>query len=352
MDRLIEHIAGDAPGTSHAFEVLRFRGRGEGAPGAYLQAALHAGELPGVAALHHLVPMLEAAEREGRIAGTITIVPQANPIGAAQVLFGDLQGRFAIGSRVNFNRDFPLLAARDLAQLPGEDAPVAADVRLKARLIGLALAHELILDLHCDDESLSYLYVPGPFWPYLSDLASALGAEAVILWEDGSDGAFEEAAAAPALMAAPGTVDFSRLAATTVEFRGIRDVSADLARADAEGLYRFLVARGVVEDPGIAGPAAFAGLVAPIDHVEVVKAPVPGPVLFHVEPGDVVEAGAIVATILARPGDPTADVAVRAPQSGLVLTRRSQRSIRRGEDLVKIVGGERSAAARPGTLEA
>lgn len=352
MQRFEERLSGDTPGADYRLTVLRFDGRSADAPSAYLQAALHASELPGVAALHYLVPLLEGAERDGRLLGRITVVPHANPIGAAQILFGELQGRFALGSRVNFNRDFPLLQTRDTTGLPGDDSPVPVDRRLKARLLSLALPHDLILDLHCDDESLPYLYVPAPYWPHLADLASCLGAEAVVTWADGSDGAFEEAAAYPALSAPTGTVDFSRIAATTVELRGVSDVTPDIARADAEGLYRFLVLRGVVADEGIRPPSApFGGPVAPIETVEVVKAPAAGVVLHHVRPGDRVTEGEPLATIVTRPGDPAGDIVVRAPQGGLVFTRRSRRVTGRGEDLLKLIGSRRSAGARPGTLE-
>lgn len=346
-----ERLSGDTDGTSHGFTTFRFDGRSAEAPSAYLQAALHAGELPGTAALHRLVPMLEAAEREGRLLGRVTVVPRANPLGAAQALFGELQGRFSLGSRVNFNRDFPLLAERDTSGLPGDDAPLPADVRLKARLLSLALGHDLVLDLHCDDESLAYLYVPGPFWPHLSDLAAELGAAAVVVWNDGSDAAFEEAAAYPALAAPEGSVDFSRIAATTVELRGVADVTPDFARADAEGLYRFLVRRGVVADPAVVPTAPYAGTVAPIDHVEVVRAPAAGLVFFHVRPGDAVAEGDLLATIVTRPGLADGERAVTAPQGGLVFTRRSARVVRRGEDLLKLIGSRRSAGAAPGTLE-
>ena len=119
MQRSIEKIAGDTDGVSYEFAVYRIKGRSHGAPSAYLQAALHGGELPGVVAIDALMPKLRAAEAEGRILGDITIVPSANPIGRAQYLFGDLQGRFHLGTRVNFNRELP--AARPA----GSGAPAA-----------------------------------------------------------------------------------------------------------------------------------------------------------------------------------------------------------------------------------
>ena len=58
MDKTIVTIPGDMPGLSYSLTVLRFAGSDPQAPKAYLQAALHGNELPGVAALHILIPML------------------------------------------------------------------------------------------------------------------------------------------------------------------------------------------------------------------------------------------------------------------------------------------------------
>ena len=56
MDKTILTIPGDMPGLSYSLTVLRLSGSDPTAPKAYLQAALHANALPGVAALHVLIP--------------------------------------------------------------------------------------------------------------------------------------------------------------------------------------------------------------------------------------------------------------------------------------------------------
>ena len=61
MQKTIEKIAGDTDGVSFEFAVYRIKGRSRAAPSAYLQAALHGGELPGVVAIDAL--MAEAARR-------------------------------------------------------------------------------------------------------------------------------------------------------------------------------------------------------------------------------------------------------------------------------------------------
>ncbi|MBX4909255.1 MULTISPECIES: succinylglutamate desuccinylase/aspartoacylase family protein [Rhizobium] len=345
-------IPGDTPGTEWRLPVLRFAGRNPKAPKAYIQAALHAGELPGTALLHFLCERLRRAESEGAVAGDITIVPQANPIGAAQSHFGDLQGRFDLGSRTNFNRDFPLISVADRPMLTEDLNDYPATDQLKRRLLDMALGADLVLDLHCDDESLQYAYIDEAFWPEAADLAAALDMEAVLL-SDGESSAFEEAVGFAWKYAVPGERQ-SRLPgklSVTVELRGKRDVDPLLAKRDADGLWRFLAARGIVSDDRMA-PAMFAGPAVPLDNVEIIRAPEGGAVLFHRTIGDRVAEGELLATIVTRPGRPDGSIDLHAPQDGLVLTRTSDRLVRRRGDLMKIVCARPSKAARKaGTLE-
>jgi uncharacterized protein len=286
MQRVARIIRGDAPGQQYSFDVLTFKGNDSSAPSAYLQAALHAGEFPGVAALHFLVPMLKAAESAGAIAGNITIVPMSNPIGAAQWLFSELQGRFDISSRTNFNRAHALLDDFDTSALPALDAPIPAVERLKAELLRLALPHEIVLDLHCDDESEQYIYSHANFWPAMRDLAAALDCKAVLISPDNAGSTFEAAASNPVIKTDLDAPDYKRRAVSTVEFKGMADVSADKGSADAKGLRDFLVHRGTLKGRSRLDPASFDGPVTPLEHVEMIRMPVGGMVLYHVKLGD------------------------------------------------------------------
>lgn len=350
MQKTIERIAGDSEGVTYEFPVFRFEGMDKAAPSAYLQAALHAGELPGVVAVDALMPMLAKAEAEGRIRGAVTVVPWANPIGRAQYHFGEHQGRFHLGTRTNFNRAFPLLAAPDVKLLP-DTTLGGADQRLKTRLVQLSLGHDIVLDLHCDDEGLAYLYIHTSLWPGMADCAAAMGVDAVVLWSEDTDGTFEGAAIMPYQNVPAGVARLDRRVATTVEYRGILDVDGKLAASDAEGLYRLLVARGVVHDPTLTRPGSFTGAVVPLDNIDMMPSPKAGAILYDVKPGDRVAKGDRLATIVHAPGEAGGRTEVFAPQAGLILTRRSRRIIRAGEDLLKLAGDNRSEDARSGTLE-
>ncbi|CAM5453457.1 hypothetical protein ATER59S_02879 [Aquamicrobium terrae] len=348
MKKSIEKISGDTEGVAYEFPVFRFEGSDSAAPGAYIQAALHAGELPGTVAIDALMPMLEKAEAEERIRQRITVVPWANPVGRAQYFLGEQQGRFHLGTRTNFNRDFPLVERPDAALLP-DTSLASVDQKLKARLLALSLGHDIVLDLHCDDESVAYLYVPAELWPAMQDCAAAMGVDAVLLWQGASNSAFEEASVHPYLTGARDRL--GKVAVTTVEYRGLRDVDGALARSDAEGLYRLLAARGVIVDPSVPAPGPFKGVVAPLENIDMMPAPRAGAILYDVAPGERVKRGDRLATIVHAPGEKDGRAEVFAPQDGYILTRRSHRITRAGDDLVKLVGEQRSADARSGTLE-
>jgi len=342
----IETIRGDLPGSEWRLKVYRFRGaRPDGAPAAYLQAALHGDEVPGVATLHVLAARLRELAARGDLVGDVVLVPVANPIGLSQSLAGEPFGRYDLSNRTNFNRDFPLLHRPDAAALPADDAPLTASMRLKALLVRLALGAEIVLDLHCDEESLPYIYVHAALWPASRDLAAAMRSDVVLLWDEDGGAAFEEAALAPWLAAG---ADLAGRVVSTVELRGRADVSPGFADADAAGLAAFLAGRGVVAgDP----PGDWSGTAEPLAHVEMIRAPRGGVVLYHRGVGDRVVAGDRLATILFDPVVADGAVDIVAPQPGLVLSRRDQRILRPGEDVMKIVAAAPSATARPGPLE-
>lgn len=352
MEKIIETIPGDTPGLSYSLTRLAFGGSDGDAPSAYLQAALHGDELPGVAALHVLIPLLMKADAEGRIRGRITIVPFANPIGLGQYLWGEPQGRFAFGTRVNFNRDFPLVETAYPPTIDSAAPGLSTDQRLKARLLQLSLGHDIVLDLHCDDQSLSYFYAPAALWPHMTDLAACLDSQAVLLFDAGTDASFDDANFHPYAAAPADVARFADRAIATVELRGRPDVDPVFASHDGEGLYRFLVGRGLVEDERIRPPVAFSGPAVLQSWVEMPRAPTGGVVLFHAGPGEWVEAGQLLAEIVSRPGDTDGTTEIRAEAPGMVLTRISVRAVPAGAGLMKIVGSAPwRAASAAGALE-
>ncbi|WP_259759309.1 succinylglutamate desuccinylase/aspartoacylase domain-containing protein [Pseudomonas sp. GCEP-101] len=336
---MIDDVSFSVPGDSGA--ELRVRAwridGGKPGPAVHLQAGVHADEIAGMLVLHELLPRLRDAASRGVLNGSVTVVPQANPLGTGQFRQGRILGRHHDATARNFNRGFIASAAA---------SGTLDNLTLwQKRLAELAAPADIVLDLHTDDEALQYLYVHECFWPAAQDLAAALRAELAIIWEGDGDGAFEEVVIAPWLA----EQRFAGRLVATVELRGQGDVSDALAQQDADGLYRFLGARGVVSD---AGPLPeWKGVATPMGFMETVFAPAAGVLVFERELGEWIEAGERFARIIARPGDAGSEHILRAPQSGLLATRYRDRLIPQGAIAAKLTGGTMSSTWSSGALD-
>ena len=365
-------LPGSASGTTRRLSVLRWRG-GDG-PSAYLQAALHADEIPPLLVAHHLERELDALDARGAIRGEVVLVPFANPLGLDQFVGGTHLGRFDLDSGSNFNRGFPQLGAALAQRLEGRlgddlaantalvrdevaallaAMPAANTLRaLQRRLFGLALNADLILDLHCDFEAELHLYLPANHWPQAADLALALDAAVTLLVDDSGGAAFDEACSdvfAGLARRFPSHALPNPLS-VTVELRGERDVDDVLALHDARGLLHFLAARGVLANeaafavPG-SPPSPFA---TPLEAVDVVHASCSGVVVFDVALGASVAANEPIGHVVV-PGEGRRE-ALRARTAGRLFARRGQRWVRAGQALAKIAGREALPWRQPGAL--
>ena len=81
------------PGTTHQLISHQF---GDSAYGKkiYIQAGLHADEIPAMLVALALKAELEQLERQGRLRSTVVLVTSANPIGLSQYVMGYPVGRF------------------------------------------------------------------------------------------------------------------------------------------------------------------------------------------------------------------------------------------------------------------
>lgn len=356
-----------APGTGRHLAVHRFGRRGA-RPKAYLQAGLHADEPPGMIVLAHLTERLAELDRRGDVTGEITVVPVANPIGLGQTVAGYPTGRYDLALMTNFNRGWPDLAepaaARLLDRLGPDGAANVAAVRavlagladelsaedenaaLRRALLREAVDADLVLDLHCDSEAVTHLYLGTPLWPGAEDLARDTGALATLLAEVSGGHPFDEALSGPWWALARRFPDHPlppACLAATIEYRGFLDVGGRDARGDAEGLLRFLTRRGLVAgDPGPLPPLKADA--SPLAGVAMVRSPMAGVVDYAAEPGMLVAAGDLLATVIdpmlpAGEGE-AARREVRSPVAGVLFAREAFRVARPGAVLCKVAGAE------------
>lgn len=365
-----------APGVQRTL-TAHYYGAPGARPKAYIQAALHADEIPGLLVAQHLLRGLEQAHHDGRILGEIVVVPVANPIGLSQHLNGRLLGRFDFASTGNFNRDFPDLTALALDRVRGRltmdptanvalirsalqavlaaQNPVRETTALKQKLLSLAIDADFVFDLHCDSEALLHLYASQSQRAEAAALGAELGAAAILLEEEPGGRPFDQACAGPwrhlrDALAEEGPTPLACFA-TTVELRGQADVNDRQAAADAAALLRFLQRRGVLAgDPGpLPEPCCEP---TPLDAVDVLVAPVAGVLVYGKGLGEQVRAGAIVAELVDPLGEPlgAARTPVRAVTDGVLLTRMSERLARPGQKFCKIAGREPLGYRQAGQL--
>jgi predicted deacylase len=347
-------------GTRRALCSLHFGRRLTGRK-VYLQASLHADEVPAMLVAHHLRTLLEELDDAGALLGEIVLVPMANPIGLSQSLQGAHHGRFDLSSGVNFNRQFQPLTERIAARVEGlltadaatnvglireaarqalDEHPAQTEAEsLKLLLQTLAIDADIVLDLHCDHQAAMHVYAGAAQADTAGLLARRLRAEALLLCACSGDDPFDESLSRhwwelAARFGAAHPIPPGCFAAT-VELRGETDVDDALAIQDATALVEFLQDTGHVLGQAPAMPAARCAA-TPLEGVQPLVAPDSGILVFHRAIGDRVNAGDCVADIV----DPasSARVPVIAEVGGTLFARLSRRWVTRGMRLAKIAG--------------
>ena len=358
-------FVGDSPGATYAVPIYRF-GTPGARPKAYLQAALHADEQPGMMALIHLIPILTALDAQGKINGEIIVVPAVNPFGLSQVIHHSHLGRYHGPLGQNYNRDWPNLAAglaQELADVLTDKAQAnVALVRaaLAARIdnlpadrafdawrkeiLRLAYDADLVLDLHCDEPSLVHIFIMPQLIPDWHDLSAWIGAAATLTAEDSGGGSFDEVFPTPWVQlqrAFPDRPIPLATGAATLEYRGRDQVSDAQGASDAQNLLGFLSGRGLIEGHDQKQPDLRTEAEAsPLEALSYIRMTRPGLISYDVQIGDRVVAGQQVGTLTALDTVPPQRVPIQAPIAGLILSTNAEKYVRPGDSITKIVGTE------------
>ncbi len=348
-----------AIGTQHSLKAWHF-----GTPGArpkvYIQAGIHADELPANLVAARLLPLLQQADAEGKIAGEVILVPVANPIGFNNVGLRSFNGRYHLPSGENYNRNFPdvseaVLAAIDGRMANGREADLAT-VRaaiaraldnaapsneaqaLRLELMKMACDADIVLDLHTDSDAEMHLYLDEDHWPEAADLAALLDAKIVMFARASGGGPFEETIAWPYVKVREiyGADAIDLPLTVVVELRGEYDTSHALAQQDAAALLAFLQARGAIK--GKADVPSFTGMAGPFSATQTLRCTAAGIIVFTAGLGDMVEPDQVLAEIIDPLADPQDAVAaqIRAAGKGRFFAHTNQRLAWPGEVIGKV----------------
>jgi uncharacterized protein len=360
--------AEDSP-ASFALTSFHFGKPGTGKK-VYIQASLHADEVPAMLVGQFLKRELEKLDDAGSVSGEIILVPAANPLGLSQAIQGAPFGRFDLSTGVNFNRAYKHVAAdlkTALAGRLGTDAaanvklireqarqsvaawaPMDNAAALKKVLLGMAIDADIVLDLHCDNEAVMHLYCGEPLAASVMPLATLLGAHAVLVALESGGEPFDEACSRLwwdlAAHFGPTVPIPPACAAVTVELRGENDVTYEYASKDAHAILQYLAREGVLDIAVEPLPAPLCAP-TPLEGVEPIAAPHSGVLVFLRKLGEVVGAGDPVADLV----NPVSGkvTTLHATREGVLFASTAHRHLLRGMNVCKIAG---KTAFRQGDL--
>ena len=363
MRHCVHPLLSPSLGSSKTLVSLHY-GPNDALKKVYIQASLHAEELPGMLVAHHLRALLESAEQEGRLLAQVVLVPVANPIGLSQRVYHHPQGRFELDTSENFNRHYPDLVHEIMDRVEPElTADAVHNVAVVRQAVGqwleawrplteleslrrqlMLLAHDAdwVLDLHCDCESVMHLYTEVPCWPDIAPLAARLQCQAVLLAQESGGGPFDERLSGLWWQLADRLKDKScplpqGCASTTVELRGEADVSHPLAAQDAMAIMGFLGDIGVAT----ASPHALPVLPCeptPLAGSQTMRSPTAGLLVFLRHPGERVQVGDVVAEVIDPTGPESAVCPIVAEVAGVFYARVNERYVHAGGEIGKIAG--------------
>lgn len=336
-----------APGTLFEINAFHFGPTDTGRK-VYMQASLHADELPGSLAAFHLNRRLQELEKQNALDCEIILVPLCNPIGLSQTLFYEHIGRFQLPTGQNFNRltGIPLyddlLAALQAGSIkPGADAeanrklirekmrmvldafpPSRLIDELHVTLLKMACDADVVLDLHCDNRAVMHVYSLPQVWDRCEPLARYLQSECQLLAEDSLSCSFDEMVSTPwlKLQSVYPEADIPLACfAATVELRGDRDLTHAFAEHDANALVQYLHQQGYLQLPeaDVEPMPPLRCEPHPLGGLAYVVTPCSGIAVYHVKAGDWVEQNQLLAEIV----DPVALTVtpVHAPVRGFIF---------------------------------
>ena len=373
-----EHIKGDSPGAQFTLPIYEF-GQTKKGPKIYLQAGMHADEHPGMLVLHHLMDLLEKAEKENQLAAHFVILPVVNPLGLTHITHHHHYGRYHLTNGLNYNRGWPdfaqILASQDgftdglcqdaeanqayvrslISQWLASSSPVTALEKHRHIVMSYCFDADMVLDLHCDDVALNHLYIVPQNLPRYQGLADRMGSQATLTAENSGGGSFDEVWTGLWIELQSRFPDVpwpAPVLSTTLEYRGQADVFDDISSQDAQGLFDFFCDEGLITK---APSTPLVPSVPPTDLAacEVLRVSQAGLIAYYVKLGDEVKTGDVIADLILLDGSHPARerVPIKAGTDGIIFSMMASKYVWPGTSIAKIAGQQKLASRGTYLLE-
>lgn len=314
-------VAQNASGRNMNVPLYHFKGKEPG-PKVYIQSSIHGAEVQGNVVIYHLVQMLKNIALKGEV----ILVPNCNPVGT-NIKAGEYTlGRFDPINGTNWNRGyyFDQTLIEKFAQGVHNDESLDSIKRrfrseIKQRLEdklaqtwGLGLAQQLnlklqqlafdadyVIDIHNGPVSTRHIYVP----EYAKDSARLFNIPHVILIPNEFAGALDEATFCQwwtltnLLSAKRGEpLDFG-VEAFTLEMGSQEVISFEEGQYDAQSVLSYLSAKGCLAEE-VFEPKHMRRMAVTLNNYKILYTKQGGIVEYLVEPGQMVNKGDPIATVL------------------------------------------------------
>jgi uncharacterized protein len=288
--------------TSYSFD-------GSPGPRVYLQANLHGPEILGSMILLKLIDHLKTLDT---ICGSITIVPQANPIATMAQVYGQQVGRWNQQTGNNWNRIFKIDSkALNTKSIEG---------KLASTLMSLASNHDHVLDIHTSGkESVTHLYTTKES---VSSFVSLNPGVSILYSNKHYFNAFDESVAVA-----------NNCVAATWEAGVHGEIDAGVLEKRVGDLMLWLKGLGVLDGDKVS-PVSLRCVVT-IDETITLYSNAPGYVVWNVDAGDVVEVGETVCETY-NPSDGSI-VLLIADKKMFVLSKYALQAVCVGQELGKMI---------------
>ncbi|MEW6998220.1 succinylglutamate desuccinylase/aspartoacylase family protein [Colwelliaceae bacterium BS250] len=349
-----------ASGVSLTVPVYRLQGNGSG-PSVYIQANIHGAEVQGNAVIYQLLELLQ----KEYLAGDITLVPYANPIGCNHKNGEYTLGRFDPITGVNWNRMYHFdesvidgFAQRNIDcstedikakfeqymhneiadKIDHNNYGLSTGRRIAYQLQQMAHQADIVLDLHTGPISSKHIYCP----EYAQASASYFNIEHTILIPNSFAGAMDEATFCPwwsltqALAELGRDVDFNK-ESFTVELGSQELIDLDEALIDARSILCYLQYKKVLNNNALL-PNEMTRYACYLTDYKMFYSPMGGMVDYLADFGQPLTAGQPLARILRMDnyGDGNALHYLSLEEDCLPILHFASASVHQGTELYKV----------------
>ncbi len=195
-----------------------------------------------------------------------------------------------------------------------------------------------MLDLHCDFEAVTHIYLGTPLWENSENLSMEMGTVVTLIAESSGGDPFDEACSKTFWELAKKFPDYplpNACLSATIELRGRCDVQHETAIKDANNIFSFLVRRKHIDGEPSELPVLLNDA-TPLSGVQQILSVDAGVIVYKKEIGDFVKKGEVVADIVNAIEDRV--IQIKSETDGILFTKRANRLTQKGLILGRIAG--------------